>query len=1291
MRPNNNSAVILGRAAILALIAGAAAGLTTQTTHAGPEGAHVVRGNVSIDRQGANTTIHASDRSIINYRSFNIGAAESVRFVQPSERARVLNRITGGAPTTIDGALYANGRVYLVNPAGVIFGANSIVDAGRIYAAAADISNSDFLRGVNRFTNVSGEITARGLITAEQVHLIGQRIANHGAIVSPAGVVTMSVGDEVLIGDRGGNIYVRITDDQSLVRNASTNSLPAIDNTGAIEAPTGRISLAAGDTLSLAIRNSGSIDASVADGRAGEIDIHAAEVTNSGAIRADAVNGRAGRVAVTSDHSTTLTEGAVVSAAGLEKAHGGEVLIHAFEGDTRVQRGATVNVSGGANSGHAGFAEVSAGDRLGVQGAVLADASDGYKLGTILYDPRDIIIGNLDDGPNADDDLFISVATIEMPGNIFLVADRDIYVTRSIDKNNGGITLTADRDLSFSMANGGFILSPINISADFLEFTAGRTFVNRVLGGPRLFSTVTDVSLAALNGAISVGQISVPAGRTVNWTQSQSLGFAASTPGILADPANTNVNINVTNGSLTFAADAPGDQNFLSLSAFSSGSMNIEDDLNIANDVDLSSNGQINLSADICAGDVVEIHAGMDGAGDLRFLTSGVEICGREVTLAAGNGSGMNLARVDFSSNEPTIRGANGGATRPDLFAVRQDAAIEPGDLLDPSRFAASIEGMTYILESRDSSIAIDDPAAVNRTSLTLISDDQSAITGDLDLIDLTINGPALLAADIATDDFQMYAGPVTLDGDITLAASMLTFDGSVDAAASGGALIADADVLFNDAVGASEALDFITINGMACLAGGEVITTGDQNWNGAVLLKADTLAMSLGDGVITFDSTIDSDAGGPFDLELITGEDGLLVFRDDIGATGALDELSLSTAGQDGIRSIPDRATIFGDVEGDTLSIRADRFTMGRNEKFTTFGALDIQTTGAATLSDLVTTGDMLVSAAEIRLLLRDAATLITSSGATVNDRGLDFVAGGSINFQGPVTLVGAPGAPEPTFASATGTAIGGGLDPFEFTVIDGDLTTESALTFGDTILDQRTIAGGDGPEPPEPIDGNLVDQIPEDPQFQDSVIPEVYDLALIERLQVNARPITTEQATSSFTGRSIYSELPPTPDDFTAPATVSATRLDIDAVRRTVQTYNAIFGVPVSPGGPATPEAIESTERVAAALNASINRYFSLAEAGAFDPAANRDYIANEPAEAAAFAYAQQLSLLLTDLRNMGLTDLEYRQTRDRILAALAYPGVPVPALGQAIEGVPPAPRGQVSAPVEQPTAAS
>src|SRR5437868_14946911 len=92
------------------VLAGALVAAACSNALAGPEGAAVVRGNVSISRDGAPTLIRAGRNSIINYRSFDIGSGESVRFIQPAASSRVLNRITTACPTRIDGGLFPHAR-----------------------------------------------------------------------------------------------------------------------------------------------------------------------------------------------------------------------------------------------------------------------------------------------------------------------------------------------------------------------------------------------------------------------------------------------------------------------------------------------------------------------------------------------------------------------------------------------------------------------------------------------------------------------------------------------------------------------------------------------------------------------------------------------------------------------------------------------------------------------------------------------------------------------------------------------------------------------------------------------------------------------------------------------------------------------------------------------------------------------------------------------------------------------------------------------------------------------------
>ena len=212
---------------------------------ANPEGASVVQGDVAFGGSGAYTSIHASDGSIIDYSSFNIQSFETVEFIQPSAMARVLNRINSARPTQIDGSLLANGQVYIENPAGVYFGNGAVVDVNRLVVSAGAISNEDFTAGVDHFTDVTGRIENRGVITGEIVTLVGRFVANHGWISAPGGFITLVAGDEVYLKDPEGRGFVKLAS-----ADLGSYENPGVENTGVLDAEGGAVSMAAGDFYS---------------------------------------------------------------------------------------------------------------------------------------------------------------------------------------------------------------------------------------------------------------------------------------------------------------------------------------------------------------------------------------------------------------------------------------------------------------------------------------------------------------------------------------------------------------------------------------------------------------------------------------------------------------------------------------------------------------------------------------------------------------------------------------------------------------------------------------------------------------------------------------------------------------------------------------------------------------------------------------------------------------------------------------------------------------------------------
>ena len=89
---------------------------------------------------GATTTVtQTTQRAIVNWQRFSIGAGETTRFVQPGAASAILNRVTGGDPSKLMGQLTSNGRVYLINPHGVVVGPDGRVTTGGFVASTLDV------------------------------------------------------------------------------------------------------------------------------------------------------------------------------------------------------------------------------------------------------------------------------------------------------------------------------------------------------------------------------------------------------------------------------------------------------------------------------------------------------------------------------------------------------------------------------------------------------------------------------------------------------------------------------------------------------------------------------------------------------------------------------------------------------------------------------------------------------------------------------------------------------------------------------------------------------------------------------------------------------------------------------------------------------------------------------------------------------------------------------------------------------------------------------------------------
>ncbi|MBT8486593.1 MAG: filamentous hemagglutinin N-terminal domain-containing protein [Phycisphaerae bacterium] len=1165
-------------------------------------GAHVVRGDVTFVHDGDRTIIRASDGSIISYLSFSVLPWETVQFIQPSALSRVLARITGPEATVVEGKLLANGQVYLVNPSGVVFSRDSVVNVGGLYAAAGEISDNDFINGRDRFTNLSGSVVNEGRITGSDIHLIGDRVANHGLLRSDGGIITMVAGDTVYLKRHGERITVVVDGShltgQEYPHGGSTTpdmlATPGVENTGVIRNNGGQVVFGAGDMYALAIRNTGHVGVSGGevtmaatdglvhnagtvnvgsiDGDGGTIVMQGPSVLHEGTLRAGSRHGTAGSIEVTSQNHTYLTEGSLIAAGGgIGHADGGEVLVHSYDGLTAMARGAMVDVSGGSTGGDGGFAEVS-GDRLLFNGYALLKARTGFDVGALLLDPRDITINDIggDDGFLADGmidfaeggmmDSFIAAATLEaIVGVIHLQAQRTIFVDTDLNLNGNDVIFEANDSIFFNAPMTG--ANDLTLIADADASSEGWV---------RFFAPV------AIDGNAMIGGTDVQfrdAGFTSGGTQTYTGHVWASTDTVIEGDAITFASMldarpltlvlpRVTlDGDVTFA-DAVGSVRQLR-------SLRINGNTEIAGGLVSTTEfqryfGDVSVDADLqllsTDGGQIRFAGAVDGANDLQLTTAG------DVRFDDRVGGSTPLGAIVVDD----VAGAF-GTTR---FAGDVDAASI--DLGRPVVLGDHVE-MTA-----DTSVDFTQTVDGRGHDLVVNADD-TRFGGEVfgvRLLATDARGTTTLAADV-TGDRLMFGDAVTLDATaLTLTGhDWIDFDSTVDSGAAPTDLTLEADefVRFGDDVGGAGTL------------GSLLVEVGDADATDRNLVRIDGgLIHAIGD--IDFNPA---------------------------GRSGPAQVATIAASGD--LRLVSDTGGIF----------------MGLNEKLTAVGDLDLSAATTARLGDLNALGDINVDASRIELWQRGSGSLRAANGALLADLGADFVAGGSIAFSVAPTLIGSGRAP---FFASFGQ-LNANLQ--SFTNFAGITLSSADFFFGSTILDLSASLSSDA----------LATTF-------DEVLPVVRDVDLdpfavraMEQLSIYVRDLNQAELVAALEGCHLYLDCPQGGLERSGPITTASTRLRRPSVLRALEQYANLFaGAGTSETYEGGLVAADQSQHIRATLNQAWAAYGQAATDEDF-----RSFVMASPELTEARVYLEQLEALFGEVRTMGVTPRELRASVDTVLAPI------------------------------------
>ncbi len=400
---------------------------------AAPQGGTVVAGQATITQPTPTSQVinQTTNKAIIDWKSFSIASGEKVRFNQPSTTSVTLNRVTGYDPSYILGEMSSNGKIFLVNPYGVVFGAGARVDVGGLVASTLSIANSDFLASRYSLTSVEpgapaerGEVRNEGTISAPggTVVLAGPSVTNTGTIVANGGRVGLVAANAVSVDVEGDGLLFFQTsateaknrlqqlgriqaDGGSIEMRAAARGAFAdtvLNMTGIVQAKTigsreGRIVIDGGGEGIVAV--SGRIDATglAAGERGGSVTVEGQRVLLDNGSVVDA-SGSAGGGAiriggdfhganpeVRNAESDRRGRGAVLRADAVDQGHGGTVAIWS-DGLTAYQ--GSVSARGGERGGDGGFVEVSGKQSLVYVGKVDTRAAEGRDRDAVARPDR---------------------------------------------------------------------------------------------------------------------------------------------------------------------------------------------------------------------------------------------------------------------------------------------------------------------------------------------------------------------------------------------------------------------------------------------------------------------------------------------------------------------------------------------------------------------------------------------------------------------------------------------------------------------------------------------------------------------------------------------------------------------------------------------------------------------------------------------------------------------------------------------------------------------------------------
>ena len=235
------------------------------------------------------TVKQTTSTATLNWSSFNIGANGKVVFQQPASTSIALNRIFDTNPSSIFGALTANGQIYLINANGFLFGSGSTVNVGGLLASSLNLTDANFAAGIltpglsgksalQPFVDSSGNVVSQAItvqpgatLTAAdggRLLLAAPNVTNGGSLSAPDGQIILAAGQTLYLQASGDS------DLRGLVVEVDNGGTAANQLSGTLSSPRGNITLAG-----LMVNQDGRVSATTSVSANGSVVLQAEDTT----------------------------------------------------------------------------------------------------------------------------------------------------------------------------------------------------------------------------------------------------------------------------------------------------------------------------------------------------------------------------------------------------------------------------------------------------------------------------------------------------------------------------------------------------------------------------------------------------------------------------------------------------------------------------------------------------------------------------------------------------------------------------------------------------------------------------------------------------------------------------------------------------------------------------------------------------------------------------------------------------------------------------------------------------